>query len=746
MAAMQYRLLGGLEVTHDGRPVEIGSPKQRAVLALLVLAGGRVVSTDQLIDTVWGAQPPAAATTSLHTYISNLRRALEPERKPRDAPTRLLTRAPGYLLVAGRDEVDWFRLEDLLAEGRSLLAAGRAGEAAERLTRGVGHRAGRRRCSTSTTAPPPPRSASRWVTRRQEVHDELLGARLASGEHRAVLRDLEEAVAEQPYDEGLRAKLVIALYRSGRQRDALQALQDARRVLADEVGRGARARAAAAGGGRARPGQRSRLGGARSAPTRRTGVGPGAGRRRDAGRRRCRRWRAADDRAGVRRAPQRARRAHDVWPAACAAATAGPPSSPASRASARPASSTSWPRRPRPRAWWWPGPAARRTARRRRSGRWASTASSSSPAGRCPAEQLMELGRLMMQTRRGDPSAERFAIHAASGHGAVGRRPPAAHHPRRRPVGRHRHAAPHRLRRRRAAVDARAAGADGALERARAVGRPARLPERDGPGAGLAAHRPPRPRRCRRSSSGWPSRRCSSRRPPPPPSCTTAPPATRCSSASWSRCMASETDLAHAPARARAVPDAVQDVIRRRIGRLPPVTQQLLVTAAVVGRQFALDVLADVAGAELGQRARRPRPGLRRRRAGGGSGRRGPGAVLPRPVRRDAGRRAEPGPPGPPARRRGGGGRAAAGRLPRRPPHDARLPRRVRRGDGHGREGLRLRRGRRQAGHRPGGRRGGGPAVGAGAGRPRAGAARATGRPASTPSWRWAPPATGPAT
>ena len=74
MAAMRYRLLGGLEVTHDGKPVEIGSPKQRAVLALLLLEGGRVVSTDRLIDTVWGAQPPAAATTSLHTYISNLRR------------------------------------------------------------------------------------------------------------------------------------------------------------------------------------------------------------------------------------------------------------------------------------------------------------------------------------------------------------------------------------------------------------------------------------------------------------------------------------------------------------------------------------------------------------------------------------------------------------------------------------------------------------------------------------------------
>src|SRR5205085_10806905 len=107
-------------------------------------------------------------TTSLHTSISNLRRALEPERKPRDAPTRLLTRAPGYLLVAAREDVDWFRMEDLLAEGRSLLAAGRAPEAAERL-----------RQAWSMSGSPPMldiddgAAASeirhRWVTRRQEV-------------------------------------------------------------------------------------------------------------------------------------------------------------------------------------------------------------------------------------------------------------------------------------------------------------------------------------------------------------------------------------------------------------------------------------------------------------------------------------------------------------------------------------------------------------------------------------------------
>ena len=375
--AMQYRLLGGLEVTQDGRAVDIGSPKQRAVLALLVLAGGRVVSTDQLIDTVWGAQPPAAATTSLHTYISNLRRALEPERRPRDAPIRLLTRAPGYQLVAGRDEVDWFRLEDLLADGRTLLAAGRAAEAAERLSEAW----------TISVSPPvldiddgaaAAEIRGRWVTRRQEVRDELLGARLATGEHRAVLRDLEDAVGEQPYDEGLRAKLVIALYRSGRQRDALQALQDARRVLADEVG--------------VEPGPELRrletavldqasdldwvapvTAPPAAAPV---AVAPeaGTGRPRGGGRR---------QRAVVRGAAHRARLADGIGPQR--------------------------PRRPRPAAVITGEPGigktrlvdelaaqaeaegmvvaracCRRTAPRPRSGPWASTASSSSPAAPCP--------------------------------------------------------------------------------------------------------------------------------------------------------------------------------------------------------------------------------------------------------------------------------------------------------------------------------------------------------------------------
>ncbi len=593
MAAMQYRLLGGLEVTYDGRPVEIGSPKQRAVLALLVLAGGRVVSTDQLIDTVWGAQPPAAATTSLHTYISNLRRALEPERKPRDAPTRLLTRAPGYVLVAERAEVDWFRFEDLLAEGRSLLLAGRAADAAERLS-----------SAWAMSASPPvldiddsaaaSEIRSRWTTRRQEVRDELLGARLANGEHRAVLRDLEDAVAEQPYDEGLRAKLVTALYRSGRQRDALQALQDARRVLADEVG-----------------------------------VEPGPELRRLEA--------AVLDQAS------------DLdWVAPVTAAPA--PLAPAAPA---PAPVATAPLEPAPCD---DGPpfVGRRSeleslmnlARSVRGGHGRAAVITGEPgigktrlidelaaqaeaegmvvararapedgtapafwtvgqhgeqllaSGAVPAEQLMELGRLMMRTRRGDPSAERFAIHAASVTALS-----AASRPLLIVLDDAQWADTATLRLtsfvagelrsiplllvltvRSNEPEPSAALLDCLSEMARAPG-----------SLRIALHGLPLP-----AVQQWLARSALAF---PTPSTASLVHDRTAGNPLFVRelvaLMTSDSGLAHAPSRARAVPDAVQDVIRRRIGRLPPVTQQLLVTAAVVGRQFALDVLADVAGADL---------------------------------------------------------------------------------------------------------------------------------------------------
>lgn len=99
---MQFRVLGPLEVvTANGLPVDLGSAKLRALLTLLLADHGRVVPLDQIIETLWAGEPPATATGTLQSYISQLRRLLEPDRAPREAPRLLLTRPPGYLVAVG---------------------------------------------------------------------------------------------------------------------------------------------------------------------------------------------------------------------------------------------------------------------------------------------------------------------------------------------------------------------------------------------------------------------------------------------------------------------------------------------------------------------------------------------------------------------------------------------------------------------------------------------------------------------
>src|SRR6476646_311086 len=104
---MDYRILGPLEVIDaERRRVELGAPRQRAVLAVLLAHVNEVVSIDRLIDELWGETPPNAATSSLQAYVSNLRRVLEPRRTPRTPPTVLVTEAPGYVLRATDDQID----------------------------------------------------------------------------------------------------------------------------------------------------------------------------------------------------------------------------------------------------------------------------------------------------------------------------------------------------------------------------------------------------------------------------------------------------------------------------------------------------------------------------------------------------------------------------------------------------------------------------------------------------------------
>jgi predicted ATPase/DNA-binding SARP family transcriptional activator len=198
---MEYRVLGPLEVREGDRSLPLGGAKQRAVLALLLLNANRVVSRDELVDELWGDEPPETAVTSVQVYVSRLRKLL---------PDRLVTRAPGYLLRVEPDELDLERFE-------TLRAAGRPHEALA-LWRGS-----------------PEADGPRLLELRLATVEERLDADLAAGRQAELIGELEALVVEHPHRERLRGQLMLALYGSGRQAEALEAYRDTRAVL-DELG------------------------------------------------------------------------------------------------------------------------------------------------------------------------------------------------------------------------------------------------------------------------------------------------------------------------------------------------------------------------------------------------------------------------------------------------------------------------------------------------------------------------------
>ena len=138
VSTTQFHVLGPLEVVAGGRTVELGSPKQRAVLAMLALEPNRAVSVDRMVDQLWGEQPPISALGSLHAYVSNLRRVLEPDRAARTTARVLVSRPPGYALVVGDDQLDLLEFEGLASEGSARLAQGKPEEALTLLQRALG--------------------------------------------------------------------------------------------------------------------------------------------------------------------------------------------------------------------------------------------------------------------------------------------------------------------------------------------------------------------------------------------------------------------------------------------------------------------------------------------------------------------------------------------------------------------------------------------------------------------------------
>jgi YVTN family beta-propeller protein len=229
---VKFRLLGSLEVVDGGRPVELQGLKQRALLAVLLLHANELVSRDVLIDQIWGERPPATAAHSLDVYVSRLRKAL---RGDNGAQNVLLTRAGGYLLRLDPDDLDVTRFERLVEEGRRTLAAGAVDEASSLLREALALWRGR---PLAELAYEP--FAREEVERLEELRlvalEERFQADLALGRHAALIGELEALVAKHPLRERLRRLLMLALYQSGRQADALAVYTEARRLLVDELG------------------------------------------------------------------------------------------------------------------------------------------------------------------------------------------------------------------------------------------------------------------------------------------------------------------------------------------------------------------------------------------------------------------------------------------------------------------------------------------------------------------------------
>jgi predicted ATPase/class 3 adenylate cyclase len=209
---MEFRILGPLEVLEDGRQLDLGGAKQRVLLAILLLHANEVVSTDRLIEALWADEPPETAQKALQVHVSQLRKLVGRE--------RLETRPPGYRLRVGEGELDLVRFRRLAEERwREALSLWRGPPLAEFEYQ---------------------RFAQAEITRLEELRTACLERRieddLEHGRHAAIVGELEQLVHEHPLRERLRGQLMLALYRSGRQAEALEAYQEGRRLLAGELG------------------------------------------------------------------------------------------------------------------------------------------------------------------------------------------------------------------------------------------------------------------------------------------------------------------------------------------------------------------------------------------------------------------------------------------------------------------------------------------------------------------------------
>jgi DNA-binding SARP family transcriptional activator len=218
-----FRILGPVEVVDDGRELALGGPRQRALLAILILRANQVVSSERLIDELWGESAPPTAAKAVQVYVSRLRKQL--------GEGKLVTRAPGYALLLDQAELDLFEFERLVGEARDADPV----KACKLLREALGLWRGPPLADLEYEA-----FAQSEIARLEELRlnalEERAEADLATGGHRDALSELEALVSAYPLRERLAGQLMLALYRSGRQAEALDLYKKTRRMLDEELG------------------------------------------------------------------------------------------------------------------------------------------------------------------------------------------------------------------------------------------------------------------------------------------------------------------------------------------------------------------------------------------------------------------------------------------------------------------------------------------------------------------------------
>ena len=227
---MDFRILGSLEVLEGQRVLDVGGGKQRSVLALMLLHANEVVPTDRLIDELWRDEAPPSAAKIVQVHVSRLRKALDGA-----GEGILITRGHGYELRIASGELDVDRFRALLEDGRAALAANEPDKAADTLGKALALWRGPPLADFTYES-----FAQDDIARLEELRlaalEERIEADLARGRHDAVVQELDALVARDPLRERLRGQLMLALYRSGRQAEALEVYRDTRRTFADELG------------------------------------------------------------------------------------------------------------------------------------------------------------------------------------------------------------------------------------------------------------------------------------------------------------------------------------------------------------------------------------------------------------------------------------------------------------------------------------------------------------------------------